>query len=91
LIYIKIKPTNLNKVFVYPFIAVIRFYQRYISPITPSSCRYTPSCSAYAVEALQRYGLIKGGGLAIKRIISCNPWGGSGYDPVPDSEKKPNI
>lgn len=65
------------------FILLIRAYQRFISPIFPPSCRYTPTCSSYAIEALQKHGAIKGSWLALKRILSCNPWGGSGYDPVP--------
>ena len=62
---------------------LIRFYQRAISPLTPPSCRFTPTCSQYAAEALQKYGLFKGGWLALRRILRCHPWGGSGYDPVP--------
>ena len=65
------------------FIFLIRIYQKVISPILPSSCRYTPTCSQYAVEALQKHGFLKGSWLAIKRIASCNPWGGHGHDPVP--------
>ncbi len=65
------------------FIGIIRFYQLVISPYLPPSCRYTPSCSAYGIEALKKYGPFKGGWMTIKRIASCNPWGGSGYDPVP--------
>ncbi|MGB4881839.1 MAG: membrane protein insertion efficiency factor YidD [Neisseria sp.] len=61
----------------------IRFYQYAISPMIPPRCRYTPTCSQYAVESIQKYGAIKGGWLAIKRIVRCNPFGGSGYDPVP--------
>ncbi len=61
----------------------IRFYQRFISPLTPPSCRFTPTCSQYAVEALRKHGPFKGLALAIWRILRCNPWGGSGYDPVP--------
>ena len=61
----------------------IRFYQGAISPMLPPSCRYTPTCSQYAVEAIMKYGPLKGGWLAIKRICRCHPWGGSGYDPVP--------
>lgn len=67
-----------------PFIWLIRAYQKYISPITPATCRYTPTCSSYAITALERHGLAKGSWLAIKRIGSCNPFGGSGYDPVPE-------
>ncbi|MBR2032886.1 MAG: membrane protein insertion efficiency factor YidD [Alistipes sp.] len=66
-----------------PFIGLIRFYQRCISPLTPPVCRYTPTCSQYAIEAIRKYGIIKGGWLATKRIARCHPWGGSGYDPVP--------
>ncbi|MFZ4399601.1 MAG: membrane protein insertion efficiency factor YidD [Bacteroidales bacterium] len=65
------------------FILIIRFYQYVISPYFPASCRYTPSCSTYAADALKKHGPFKGGWLSIKRILSCNPWGGSGYDPVP--------
>lgn len=65
------------------FIGLIRFYQLAISPYLPASCRYSPTCSTYGIEALNKYGPIKGGWLTIKRIASCNPWGGSGYDPVP--------
>lgn len=61
----------------------IVFYQRCISPFTPASCRFTPTCSEYAKQALKKHGPIKGLGLAIWRILRCNPWGGSGYDPVP--------
>ena len=61
----------------------IRFYQKCISPLLPPSCRYTPTCSQYAIEAIRKHGPIKGTGLAIWRILRCNPWGGSGYDPVP--------
>lgn len=64
-------------------IVPIRFYQLCISPMLPASCRYVPSCSAYAIEALRKYGPFKGLWLAIKRILRCHPWGGSGYDPVP--------
>lgn len=65
------------------FILPIRFYQRCISPLLPPACRYTPTCSNYAMEAILTYGPLKGTWMGIKRIISCNPWGGHGYDPVP--------
>ncbi|MDO8898955.1 MAG: membrane protein insertion efficiency factor YidD [Bacteroidales bacterium] len=64
-------------------ILLIRVYQYTLSPYLGQSCRYTPTCSAYGVEAIKKHGALKGGYLAIKRIISCNPWGGSGHDPVP--------
>ncbi len=65
------------------FIAIIRFYQLVISPILPSACRYTPTCSAYGIAALKKHGAFKGSVLTIKRILRCNPWGGHGEDPVP--------
>lgn len=61
----------------------IRFYQLAISPHFPASCRYTPTCSQYAIEALRRHGPLKGSWLALRRICRCHPWGGSGHDPVP--------
>lgn len=64
-------------------IGLIHFYQGAISPLTPPSCRYTPTCSQYALEAIKKYGALKGGWLALKRILRCHPWGGSGFDPVP--------
>ncbi len=69
---------------------MVRIYQAMISPYIPSTCRYSPTCSHYAIEALEVHGVLKGGILAIKRILSCHPWGGSGYDPVPQSIKKQN-
>lgn len=64
-------------------LALIAFYRTCISPLLPPTCRYTPTCSQYAKEAIQKYGPFKGGWLAFKRILRCNPFGGSGYDPVP--------
>ena len=64
-------------------ILLIRIYQVTLSPFIGNSCRYTPTCSNYGIEAIQKYGAFKGGWLTFKRILSCNPWGGSGYDPVP--------
>ena len=65
------------------FIGIIKLYQLAISPILPSSCRYTPTCSRYSLEAIKKYGPLKGCYLAIRRILRCNPWGGHGHDPVP--------
>ncbi len=67
----------------FPLILLVKIYQYCISPFTPPSCRFTPTCSQYAVEALRKYGPIKGGWLTLKRLSRCHPWGGSGYDPVP--------
>lgn len=67
------------------FLLPVFFYRRYISPLKPPVCRYTPTCSQYMVEAVMKHGVVKGGWLGMKRIWMCNPWwGGSGYDPVPD-------
>jgi hypothetical protein len=76
----------LKKIATYPFILLIRFYQAAISPYTPATCRFSPTCSSYSLEALKEHGLLKGGWLGIKRISKCHPWGGSGYDPVPKKE-----
>lgn len=65
------------------FILPIRFYQLFISPLFPPACRFTPTCSAYAIEAIMKHGVIRGTWLTLKRISRCHPWGGSGYDPVP--------
>ncbi len=64
-------------------ILLIKFYQKAVSPWTPASCRYNPTCSSYSIDAFEKHGLWKGFVLTIKRIGSCHPWGGSGYDPVP--------
>ena len=65
------------------FTGLIRIYQMAISPYLGQNCRYEPSCSTYAIQALDKHGVLKGSWLAIKRIVSCGPWGGHGYDPVP--------
>lgn len=66
------------------FLALIRFYQRHISPATPPSCRFTPTCSRYAYEAIEKYGACKGGFLALRRLLRCHPfYKGDYYDPVP--------
>lgn len=67
----------------YLFIGLIKLYQYSISPLLGPGCRYTPSCSAYGIEALKKYGIIKGTYLTVKRFASCHPWGGHGHDPLP--------
>ncbi|MCB0778071.1 MAG: membrane protein insertion efficiency factor YidD [Flavobacteriales bacterium] len=62
---------------------MVRLYQYTISPLLPGGCRYTPTCSQYGVDALRRHGALRGGWLTLKRFLSCHPWGGHGYDPVP--------
>lgn len=74
----------LKSVLAFPFILLIRFYQVCISPLKPPSCRFTPTCSAYALESFRRHGPIKGFFLTVRRIGRCHPWGVSGYDPVPE-------
>ena len=81
--FLKTLPRVCRRIAAMPLIGIVRFYQVCISPLTPPSCRYTPTCSQYALEALRRYGAFKGGWLAFKRLARCHPWGGSGYDPVP--------
>lgn len=66
-----------------PLWLLVKIYQYVISPLTPPSCRFTPTCSQYAAEALRKYGPLKGSWLALRRLSRCHPWGGSGYDPVP--------
>ena len=77
-------PETIKSIIVFPFILLTRMYQYVISPAMGPKCRYTPTCSQYAVTALQKHGIFKGGWLAIRRISSCRPGGGEGYDPVPD-------
>ena len=86
----KLKTKYFKQVLIFPFVFLVRFYQVAISPFTPSTCRYSPTCSHYTVEALKVHGLFTGGWLAIKRIFSCHPWGGSGYDPVPEKNTHKN-
>lgn len=73
----------ISSFFVWMLLLPIRFYRAFISPMLPPSCRYTPTCSEYAMIALKKHGVFKGLWLATKRILRCHPWGGSGYDPVP--------
>lgn len=65
------------------FLIPVYIYKYSISPLKQPSCRYTPTCSQYAIEAVMKHGILKGGWLSVRRILSCHPWGGSGYDPVP--------
>ncbi len=76
----------IRKIFVLP----IRLYQVTLSPLLgPSKCRFKPTCSHYAVEAIEEWGIFKGSWLALKRILRCHPWGGFGYDPVPKRKEEP--
>jgi hypothetical protein len=73
---------SVREIIISPFVLLVKLYQGAISPFLPNACRYTPTCSQYTLEALHKYGLIKGGWMGIKRILRCNPWGGHGHDPV---------
>ncbi|HNV52741.1 MAG TPA: membrane protein insertion efficiency factor YidD [Tenuifilaceae bacterium] len=81
--YIQIIWRFIAQVLAYIPILLVKIYQIFISPYFPNSCRYTPTCSAYSLEALKKHGLFKGLWLTIKRVSRCHPWGGHGYDPVP--------
>lgn len=70
------------KVLSYILLLPVYFYRAFISPMMPASCRFTPTCSQYAIDAIKKYGPFKGLYLTIRRILRCHPWGGSGYDPV---------
>ncbi|XVG95903.1 membrane protein insertion efficiency factor YidD [Eubacteriales bacterium KG127] len=73
---------NLKKIVSFPLIILIRFYQIFISPLTPATCRFYPTCSTYFIQALEKYGPIKGTYLGIRRILRCHPWNPGGYDPL---------
>jgi conserved hypothetical protein YidD len=74
---------KIRKIVIFIALLPVYFYKYCISPLTPASCRYTPTCSQYAIDAVKKYGPFKGGWLAVKRIFRCHPWGGSGFDPIP--------
>ncbi len=79
--------SNVKDIVIAPFLGLIWFYQKFISSWTPNTCRYNPTCSNYTKTALERHGLYKGGLMSIRRIFSCHPWGGQGYDPVPEKDE----
>lgn len=74
---------TVKKISIFPFVVLIKFYKLFISPYLPNACRFTPTCSVYALQAFQKYGPFKGLYLTVRRLLRCHPWGGSGYDPVP--------
>jgi len=76
----------LGQLLAWPLLALVWLYRHTISPFLGNNCRYAPSCSAYTIEALRKHGAFRGSWLAAKRIGRCHPWGGSGYDPVPDDK-----
>lgn len=78
----------LREITTWILLAPVYFYRAVISPLLPPSCRYTPTCSQYTIEALKKHGPFKGTYLSARRILSCNPWGGKGYDPVPEPKPR---
>ena len=74
----------INRIITYPIIICIRIYQLFLSPIIGQNCRFLPTCSEYTKVCLKQYGMITGSFISIKRICKCHPWGGHGYDPVPN-------
>ena len=78
----------MKKYLIFPFVTIIKFYRSAISPFLPATCKYQPTCSQYSIEALEKHGLFFGSYLAVRRILSCHPWGKSGYDPVPEKFKR---
>ena len=81
----------LRRAAVWPLRLAILAYQWTLSPLLGANCRYDPTCSHYALEALERHGPVTGGWLALRRIARCHPWGGAGYDPVPESSGAPKL
>ncbi|MAP99258.1 MAG: membrane protein insertion efficiency factor YidD [Flavobacteriaceae bacterium] len=78
----------MKKYLIFPFVTMIKFYRSSISPFLPATCRFQPTCSQYSIESLEKHGLFFGSYLMVKRILSCHPWGKSGYDPVPKKFKR---
>ena len=78
----------MKRLMILPLLGLIKGYQLFISPLLGANCRFAPSCSSYAIEALEKHGPLQGSALMFKRIVRCHPWGGSGYDPVPDVKRK---
>lgn len=74
---------TIRRITSWPALILIKGYKLLLSPYMGRNCRFTPTCSTYAYEAIEKYGILRGGWLALRRILRCHPWGGSGYDPVP--------
>ncbi len=81
-------PGAVSRVFAWPLLLLVKLYRLTISPLIGANCRYQPTCSEYAIEALKVHGAFRGSALAAKRIARCHPWGGHGYDPVPGTDAK---
>lgn len=81
-------PGVVGRVLAWPLLGLVKLYRLTISPLLGANCRFQPTCSQYALEALRAHGAFRGSVLAVRRIARCHPWGGQGYDPVPDTDKK---
>lgn len=77
----------LPKLFALPAVIFVFFYRWFVSPLLPQCCRFLPTCSAYAIEALEKHGIFQGSVLTVRRILKCHPWGAKGFDPVPTTEE----
>ena len=84
-------PNALSRLLARPLIGLVKLYRLLISPWLGGNCRFEPTCSSYAIEALERHGALRGAWLAARRIGRCHPWGGSGYDPVPNGPSDKNV
>lgn len=82
---------SLSRALGLPLRGVVWFYRSAVSPLLGARCRYQPTCSEYADEALRRFGAFRGGWLSLKRILRCHPWGGSGFDPVPEADDATRV
>ena len=80
--------SSLGRLLAWPLLLLVQIYRVAVSPLLGANCRYQPTCSEYAIEALRTHGAFRGTRLAVKRIMKCHPWGGSGYDPVPSPREK---
>jgi uncharacterized protein len=81
-------PNALSRLLAWPLLLLVQIYRFTISPLLGANCRFSPTCSAYAIEALRKHGAFHGTAMAARRIARCHPWGGSGYDPVPGDDNE---
>jgi uncharacterized protein len=81
-------PSALSRLLAWPLLLLVQIYRYTISPLLGANCRFSPTCSAYAIEALRKHGAFHGTAMAARRIARCHPWGGSGYDPVPGDDNE---
>lgn len=79
---------SINRILGFPFVLLVKIYQLVLSPLLPNSCRHTPTCSQYTIEAINEWGPLKGTWLGLKRLSKCHPWGTHGHDPVPRRNPK---